>query len=150
MPLFMLVSGFLLERVSRRRILEVVVAAAVVNVSLFLFWPSFRLPEILAVWVFLLPVRRFLVRHPVEAAALGLLQAMYLPVRWPGYEPGIVLVLLALGRIWSGRSDRESGLLARVGQVLPAWFAGIGRRPLLCYVGHLLPLALIAGIVGMR
>ena len=150
MPLFMIVSGFLLDQVSRRRMGQVVLAAGMVNLTLWLLWPSFALPEILAVWAFLLPVRAFLVRHPVEAAALGLLQAMYLPVHWPGYEPGIVLVFLALGRLWATRPGREDGLLSQIGTRVPGWVAALGRRPLLLYVGHLLPLAGLAGLFGAR
>lgn len=144
MPLFMLVSGYLFGRTSRRRMFEVAAAALVVNVVLALFWPSFLLPEILAVWVFLLPVRKFLLRFPVEAGALGVLQAMYLPVRWPGYEPGVVLLFLALGRIWSDRADRRTGVLGSAGDRLPVWLGCLGRHPLGVYVVHLLALAVTA------
>jgi hypothetical protein len=147
MPLFMLVSGYLLERTSRRRMFEVAGVALVLNGALVVLWPAFLLPEILAVWVFLLPIRGFLLRFPVEAAALGVLQAMYLPVRWPGYEPGVVLLFLALGRIWSTRPDRHRETLVPIGERIPSWVGRLGRRPLGVYAAHLLALAVAARLL---
>lgn len=69
--------------------------------------------------------------------ALGLLQALYLPVAWSGYQPGLVLAWWVLG-------------VVLVDALRPlAWrfdaLAFVGRGPLRFYVAHLLILLPLFG-----
>lgn len=83
-------------------------------------------------------------RHGLVLVVVGVLQAVYLPVPWTGYQPGLVLAWWSLGAL---------GVLAEVDQVTrftrwcPRWLEAVGRRPLGWYVGHLLVLAVVVGAV---
>ena len=143
MPLFMVVSGFFLERTSRRRARMIALVAAGLAPILWFTWPEFSQPEILALWVLGFSLRTVLERFPLETIVLGVLQILHLPVGWPGYEPGLVAVFLAVGVL--ARHRPES--LERLGRPLPGWFAWFGRRSLLLYCGHLL---VIAGSLAIR
>lgn len=69
--------------------------------------------------------------YPV--AVLGLVQALYVPVSWNGYQPGLVVAWFMLGRLaWF------YGSLSW----FPRWrvLTAVGRHPLLWYIGHLLAL----------
>lgn len=65
----------------------------------------------------------------------GLLQALYVPVDWAGYQPGLVLLWWALGfaafeASWTDALDFRA-------------LRWIGRYPLTWYVGHLVVIALV-------
>lgn len=137
MPLFMVVSGFLLERTSRRRAVTVLFAALLVSVVLLVCWPEFAQPEILTLWVLLFPLRSLFLRFPLETVVLGVLQVLHLPVGWPGYEPGLVAVFLAVGVLARDRVE----VLSRPARLLPRWLEVVGRHSLGVYVFHLVLLA---------
>lgn len=71
--------------------------------------------------------------------ALGLLQSLYQPLGWTGYEPGLVVAWCALG----GQAVRE---LCRSGRVprVPA-LERVGRHAVAWYVGHLVVLGVAVG-----
>lgn len=144
MPLFMVVSGFLLSGSSRRRVLEVAGTAVVLAPMLYVSWAEFAQPEILALWLLLVPLRSLLERYPLELLFAGVLQILHLPVGWPGFEPGLILVFLALGVL---ARDRPRSL-EMLGRALPGWFALVGRYPLTVYAGHLALFAII--LVAVR
>lgn len=139
MPLFMVVSGFLLNGVSRRRVVAVAVVAAGLAPVLYVCWPEFAQPEILALWLLVFPLRSLLVRFPLELVFAGVLQVLHLPVGWPGFEPGLLLVFLGLG-VLARERPRSLELL---GRLLPGVFARFGRFPLSVYAGHLLLLSVV-------
>lgn len=134
MPLFMVVSGFLLSGSSRRRVLQVAGAAVLLAPLLYVCWVEFAQPEILALWLLVVPLRSLLERYPLELLFAGVLQVLHLPVGWPGFEPGLVLVFLAMGVL---ARDRPRSL-EMLGRALPGWFASVGRYPLTVYAGHLI------------
>ncbi|MFB9542561.1 acyltransferase family protein [Micromonospora sagamiensis] len=137
MPLFMILSGLLLARrgyPSRKRILQILVAAALLNLLLNQVEVGLVTPEILAVWLTLLPFFPLIARYPVEAAGLGILQLRNLPIAWDGYQPGEAAAFIALGVVLNRISDSA---LLRHAIAIPRWCEAVGRRPLLWYVGHL-------------
>jgi hypothetical protein len=137
MPLFMIVSGLLLARKglpSTRRLVQVAMAAIALNLAFLSIDVGFAAPEILAVWLLVLLFYRLIVRYPIEAAVLGILQTMNWPVSWAGYQPGTIMAFLALGVVLS--RFPESAVL-RSGDYLPGFCSAIGRRPLSWYTIHL-------------
>ncbi len=80
------------------------------------------------------------VAHPGVTLTLGLISALYVPVGWHGYEPGLVLAWFCLGLLarleWFALGDR-----------LPVQLERVGRRPLIWYVGHLVVLTGIAAVI---
>lgn len=74
--------------------------------------------------------------HAYAIGALGLVQALYLPVGWAGYEPGLVVLWWCLGRLGSYQLDR-------LGERLPPALAQVGRHPLGWYAGHLVALVVL-------
>ena len=145
MPLFMLVSGFLLHDrpPSRRRRLLIGVLGGLLTLLLNWSWPAFGVPEILVVWSLVMLLTPLLREHPLEMLVLGVLQQLYLPVSWQGYQPGLVAAFLAAGVLWR-RLPAPARLLEALGDALPSFFATVGRRPLLWYATHLTFLALLA------
>lgn len=69
-------------------------------------------------------------------AALGLIQALYLPLPdvWTGYQPGLVLVWAFIGLYAADELEQWAPRF-------PGWLATIGRRPLAWYTAHLVLLA---------
>ena len=142
LPLFGICSGVLMHRApSLGRYGNIVAVAAVVNVALVELPMGVRPPEILAVWALVVWSCGWLVRsRPALALVLGVLQVTVWPIGWHGYEPGVVLVYLALGFLagWP--------VLAWGGS-LPSWLERVGSRPLRWYVGHLAVLMLVSVLV---
>jgi hypothetical protein len=84
--------------------------------------------------------------HPYVWALLGLVQALYVPVAWGGYQPGLVLAWWALGRLaWPTLEAAASSVTSS--STLRNWLASIGRRPLVWYVGHLLVLVVVVEVL---
>jgi len=138
LPLFALCSGVLLHRgPSGRRLLQIASVAAVVNAGLVAVPIGIRPPEILAVWTLVVVCCAGLVRRsPVLAVVLGALQVSVWPIGWHGYQPGLVLLLLAAG-FMAGRP------CVGWADALPAWLGAVGSRPLAWYVGHLAVLVFV-------
>lgn len=95
------------------------VALLVLAEALHVAWPALR-------------------ERPVLVAGAGLLQALYLPVEWSGYQPGLVVCWYALGTVAAIE-------LVSIGSRIPRWVAAVGRRPSLWYAGHLAVLYLLVG-----
>lgn len=146
MPIFMVCSGILLTHhsVSRRRWLEVAGAAIVVNLAAIYDGMGTFVPDILAVWCFVMLLASPIRRWPMSMAVLGLLQATYWGVPFGDYQPGWVMAFVALGVLAERAGDRE--VLAPIGERLPAWTASMGRHPLAWYTGHLAALAGLTAI----
>lgn len=71
--------------------------------------------------------------------SLGLLQALYLPLGWSGYQPGLILA-------WFALATSTVHELEPAARRLPGWLGGIGRHPMVWYCGHLVALALIVSL----
>jgi surface polysaccharide O-acyltransferase-like enzyme len=146
MPLFMVVSGLLIARKGRpslRRIPQVVFAAIVLNEVFYQVNAGFTYPEILAIYILLLPLYPLFVRYPIEVAALGILQFANLPItwdQWQGYQPGEVLAFLALGSLLNRHPNSP---VLKAGTYLPRWLGFFGRHPLVIYTAHLLFFVLV-------
>jgi uncharacterized membrane protein YcfT len=147
MPLFMIVSGYFMTR-SRpftvRRLVQIGIAAIYINVLMETVKVGFDPPEILAVWLMVMILAPLMVRFPIELAMLGILQTLYQPIGWPGYEPGNVVAFLCLGILFR---ERQNTLLRSVGTRLPSWMSAIGRHPLAWYLGHLTVIILVAAAI---
>ncbi len=141
MPIFALVVGALATRpLSRRRLLQWLgVALAVYPLYALLGLPGWEM-------VVLLLVGRLIAQggplYGGVVVVVALAQAAN-GVGWDGhYAPGAVAGLCVMGRVW--RLE-----LAALGARLPGWLAGIGRRPLTWYVGHLAALAWVGMVAGV-
>lgn len=77
-------------------------------------------------------------RNAHLVGTLGLLQALYQPVGWSGYQPGLILAYFALATL--AVHDLEPAA-----RRLPAWVGTVGRQPMRWYIGHLIALVLIVG-----
>lgn len=72
--------------------------------------------------------------HLGPLAGVGLLQALYVPVPWSGYQPGLVLAWCVLGPVLIGS--------VRTWPVRwPGWVRAMGRHPSGWYAAHLAVLA---------
>lgn len=142
LPLFMLCSGWLLARrpPTARRLYELAAAAVAATVVVNVGGLSIGQPDVLwliLVGLLLAPAIR---RWPVASACVGLVQASAWPMHspiWTGYEPGLVVALLALGVLWG----RYYGLRDLERWPAPAALQLVGRYPLSIYVAHLAALA---------
>ncbi len=140
LPLFMVTSGFLMNQhrgFSKRRRIQVLVAALWINFLIFVFPVGFGNPDILALWLFVALFWKLIVKYPVETLTLGMIQNVSATLHLPShnYQPGYVAAWLALGVIIA-RLPQEPGFLKHAGR-LPRWVKSIGRNPLAWYVGHL-------------
>ena len=149
MPLFMLVSGYLIvhRRPSPRRRAEVGALGVALSVLLWWTWPTFGVPEILVVWSLCLFAAPLIVNAALPVAVLGVLQTINLPIGWGGYEPGLVAAFLALGVLWRALEPQTPHLFSFAAH-LPGWVSAIGRRPLWWYSTHLVIFAMIARAVS--
>lgn len=144
LPLFMLVSGWLLAgrtRPANVRCAQLAIAAAVGGpLSWFL---GLGAPDILAVYIVALFLWWCARAHPVAAITVGFVGAYTLPFGWAGYEPGYVLGLIGVGALMrsTGRDYWSWG------DRLPSFFEWAGRRPLSLFVGHLAVLAWLVAVL---
>lgn len=74
--------------------------------------------------------------HGAVVGAFGLLQALYQPVSWSGYQLGLVAAWWALG-------DGVARQAEQWGPALGRGLEAVGRRPALWYAGHLAVLVLL-------
>lgn len=137
LPLFCLVAGTLFRRPGKRLIWVTAAGlfAGCIGLPLGIGQPDILL--LLAFGFLLLPYM---------ANLFGLVVALIQPSAWPlqtsGYEPGLVLSLLILGRLYV-----DPIRLNDVGEwFLPSWVGTIGRWPLTWYLGHLACLYILANL----
>lgn len=139
-PIFMATAGALPSKNSRRRWLGLVGVAAVETVLCSLL--GLQVPAIVLVLVVVQPVFLWARSIGIPAVVLVLVgwwQSTFAPLPIPGYEPGFVLMWLAVGSMCA--LD-----LNHLGRRLPALAEAIGRRPRSWYLGHLaafVPMALL-------
>lgn len=144
LPLFMWASGYLLgqKAPSLVRRFEVAGAAACVTALLVAFPIGVQVPDPLVLWTFVMLGAQMIRSHPV---AFGLLGVTVSAMPWPfaGYNPGVVLALVALGVC-----SVQCGPFPQViGERLPPWFGWVGRRALSLYVAHIVVLCALAVVV---
>lgn len=134
LPLFMFAAAAVWRRRPGARRLVQLGAAAVCEALLFVPL-GMRQPGIVAVFLGLTVAGVFTAAgaRPLLWGTLGLVQALYVPVPWDGYQPGLLVAWWCLGRL-GAQEARPIG--ERVSLLAP-----IGRRPLLWYVGHLVVIA---------
>lgn len=75
--------------------------------------------------------------HPLLVGTLGLLQALYVPLPWTGYQPGLVVAWFSIGLLGAFQLADPARWLAARSPSLAAAAGWMGRRPLSLYVGHL-------------
>jgi hypothetical protein len=139
MPLFALVAGYLVRRLSLRWLWVFTVGAALPVAVPWIDNPNI-LCELAAGAVVCVAARRWrygpLLAFGVLAWALTIAANGYaVPVG--SYQLTAVVGLMLLGQ-------HSGDLLAGIGgRWLPGWLAGLGRYPLTVYVGHLLAIQLV-------
>ena len=147
MPLFMLISGALWvrQRPRRRRVVAAFIAGLVVETLLAVLWPEFGLPEIMLLWAGAAALAGVIVRWPIPSLILAYTQWAYWPVAWDGYQPGAVVLFLAVGVLWGrGSGLKDSSLV----NLMPGFLGAIGRYPLTWYLAHLAFLTALVSIGG--
>lgn len=127
MPLFAVVAGFLFRGVTVRHL--DVLFIGILSAPMVSAVTGGGMPVLLvffAAFILFSP----LVNHPLLAAVLGICWATELPISWGGYEPGVLLAYLAIGRIWGTywvtMPNVKGGILS--------W---LGRYPLTFYFLHI-------------
>lgn len=143
LPLFALVTGYLLadREPSNRRTLQLAGGAAV-SLWLVRFLPGMAAVDVLAVIGIALAFWPLALRWPVVTLCVGAVQGYTFAGFFDGYQPGHVMALMCAGLLLRrGGSVPDLAVARRVASALPGWVAGIGRRPLTVYVGHLAVLA---------
>lgn len=142
LPLFMFAAAAVWHEFPRVGRLFVV---AVVEAFLYPYL-GMGTPGIVTVYVGLLGVLDVVgvwidLRRPYLLGVVGLVQALYVPIGWSGYEPGLVLAWWCLARCYLASEPTIR---------LPAWLGPlgvVGRHPLVWYVGHLLVIALAVAVL---
>jgi len=142
MPLFFVIAGHLVHRLSRRHAYVLLIGVALPFVV-----PWVDSPNVLVWFVVGAALLRFCDRFGVPSWWLIVLGLVLAANRWAvpvgfSYDPFAVVALMALGR------GLEVGVFAG-GARLPAWLGALGRRPLTWYVGHLLVLQLVLTAFGV-
>lgn len=127
-PLFFGIAGYLwqirLKGSSRRRWGHLVGSAAAAQALAVL--AGFPSPDVLVLFVAVSVLRPLIVSSPVLGLGVGLLQCLYLPVPWTGYQPGLAFAWASLG-VLAARSG------AAPCRSVPG-LAWVGRRALGVYV----------------
>lgn len=143
LPLFMLVSGWLLcgrSRPSDVRCVQLAIATVAAAPASAL--AGLGAPDILLVYSMALVGWHFFRAHAVAATTVGLVTFATFPVTWYGYHPGYVLGLLGVGALL--RQSSGSHAFRDFGDRLPACFARVGQYPLTWFVGSTYAFVLIA------
>lgn len=141
LPVFMIVSGMLIERYgfTWKRYLQVVIAAIIVN-FLWIAAPfGATPPDILLLWALIVPFSFLWKKYPILFGVLGFIQLTNWQISWGGYQPGEILLLLCLG-VLAQKTNFTFPSLKDFDQPM-AW---IGRRPLIFYVGHIVLLSIVS------
>ena len=148
MPLFMVVAGALISRLRGRRLLR----TAIAGLALPMFVPWIDNPNILVLYVIgtlcVAGCRWALGRTGlwllVIAGLTGLANGY--DAIGTGYPPNAVIALMGVGALL-GRTHLEQAFsrLLRPGL---RWLAYLGRRPLAVYLGHLVVLRLLEGVLA--
>lgn len=78
--------------------------------------------------------------HSATLGLLGLIQALYVPISWSGYQPGLIFA-------WWALAGAAMPQLQPVAERCPARraLASIGRHPIEWYVAHLMVLTVWVG-----
>lgn len=133
MPIFMVVSGITLVRygVKSKRVLQAAVAALLINAMWITAPMGAEPPDILILWVVAAATFSLWGKCPLPAIILGFIQAHYLPVQWGGYQPGTIVMFMAVGTLAASVTLPK---LTSVGADRLLSF--MGRHPLSFYVAH--------------
>ena len=145
MPIFMLVSGYLMatHRVSKKRFTQVAVVALIVN-ALWLTVPvGVEAPDILVIWLVCAFAQPLWVKYPVWFAAAGVLQSVTWEIPWGGYQPGLVLAFLCLGAL-----AQQTGVRIPPLHDVDRPLAALGRHPLALYVTHIVVVSFVVAITN--
>lgn len=141
LPLFVMAATFVWTgSVSSRRLRQLALAVVVETVLLGALGMAEPGPvAMIALVLVVASVVPWVRYNAAPVAVLGLLQALYLPFPWDGYQPGLVFA-------WWGIGCLGAAGFVGWGERCPGWFAVVGRRPLAWYCGHLFVLAVIVGV----
>lgn len=140
LPLFCLVAGALLPsspRWGRLGMVALAGLAATIPGALI----GIGQLDVLLILAVVLAVAPLAARNPTPWLVVAILQPVTWHVPWSGYQPGVVLALVLVGRMVG--ADQ----LDQLGRRLPSWSAMISRWPLTVYVGHI---GMLAAIVAVR
>ena len=146
LPMFMIVSGALwaARTPGGKRIGSIILVSIFLNVFMVMFWSEFSTPEVLAVWALAALFASFISKYPVLAITLSYIQWEYWPIGWDGYQPGVVVLFLAVG-VLAARCGIVPGT-GVAGKLLPEFLGVIGKRPIIWYAGHLVVLTVLVAI----
>lgn len=138
---FMLVSGYLLSKhqPSLKRIIQVAAVAAFVNVTWLITPMGLEAPDILILWLGAVLLAPLWKKHIFITLFLAYLQFEYWPISWGGYQPGLIVMLLALGVLL----QRSQTHFPNLGSFTPM-LGWVGRYPLTFYTVHLAAIWLFA------
>lgn len=147
-PLFMIVAGAVYAIRSSRvgRLVEVAGCGVFVTAVCVLSGLPIGQPDILLLIAGGLAVMPVLVRWPLLALCVGVIQPFTWRVPWTGYQPGAVVVLLLVGYwVVADEGYYVSGPVTLPWLRAPAWLLAVGRSALAVYVAHLVVLAVVYG-----
>lgn len=133
LPLFMLVSGWLLcgrSRPSDVRCVQLAIATVAAAPASLL--AGLGAPDILLVYSMALVGWHFFRANAALATVVGLVASVTFPVSWYGYHPGYVLGLLGIGALMRAGSSGQRYF--QWGERLPAWTERLGQIPLTAFV----------------
>lgn len=151
LPLFMLCTASTLRRARARtrRLVQVAAVGTGITVLTTIAWPAFGAQPDVTLLIVLAIVATERARAswygPALVATGALVQALYLPIGWNAYEPGLVIAWLCIARY---ALAEQPDLTHRIGTRLPAVFAVPGRYPLTAYASHVTVLASVAALGG--
>lgn len=145
LPLFMLACAAVYRRSTSTRWRLTWVACAEMVLYELLEMPA---PGIVLLIVILLTFLDLFREPPYYwLGVVGLVQALYVPVPWDGYQPGLVLAWFCLARLATTAGTFVPAGTADRGMLVPA-LAWVGRHPLWWYLGHLVALAIVFVVGG--
>lgn len=145
LPLFMVLSGWLLARkdLALRRYFQVLAVGLASTAVAAAFALPIATPDVLIVWCVVMTGSALIRRFPVQAVAVGVVQSFTWPWPWDGYQPGVVLALVAAGVLAKHSNSR----FYVIGDRLPRLLEVVGRHPLGWYFWHLVALGCVTVVV---